>query len=389
MFLILYPYKFTQFYQKLYGIELLRSKLNEKIEVHDLSEVLNKNWNKAFLSKRQKGVKIFTSLFSWIRYFNILKKKENLTVFCMLDIHSLKSLLIHVILLIAKVKIIKIYTPGLLTYDGYKNWKINKKKFFKVFSQPKILIIYIKRQIITFILRNLSFKKNYILYSGYKKINPIKNNNDTYIKFHSFEYSKFLIQKKKFKKKSNMILYLDSAGPYYQNDDNLFGFDLNINLKVWFSEINNFFKNIEKRSNAKVFIIPHPKNKGFENPYYDKSLKFLHEIDAALNYVRSAKLIIANSATTALTYAIASNKKIILFYNDQILKKDFRRYRELNLISMSLNIPLINISKKFDLKDNLKSINKKAFENYKKKYLTSEEISKKRNYEILREIAGN
>ncbi len=386
MLLILFPYKFTKFYQKLYDIELLQSKLKKKIEIHDLSEVLNKSWNKAFLTKRQKGVKVFNSLISWIKYFNILRKKENLTVFCLPDIHSFKSLLVYFTLLKANVKIIKIFTPGILTYDGYKKWEINKKKFLKVFFQPKILIIFLKRLIIKLILKNLNFKDRCILYSGYKKINPIRNDNDTYIKFHSFEYQKYLSKKKKLKRGSNMILYLDSAGPYFLNDEKLFGYNLNIDYKIWFSEINFFFKNIEKKISSKVFIVPHPKNKGIENPYYDKSLKFLHEVDAVVNNIHRSKLVIANSATTALTYAIACNKKIILFYNDQILKKDLRRYRELKLISNSLDLPLINISKKFDLKDHLKSVNKKLYENYKNKYLTSKEISKKTNFQILKEI---
>ena len=56
MFLILHPYKFTEFNQALYDVDLLK-KLGSKVEIHDLSEIVNKEWNSAFLQKRQKGIK--------------------------------------------------------------------------------------------------------------------------------------------------------------------------------------------------------------------------------------------------------------------------------------------------------------------------------------------
>ena len=54
MFLILHPYKFTEFNQALYDVDLLKKKLGCKVEKHDLSEIVNKEWNSAFLQKRQK-----------------------------------------------------------------------------------------------------------------------------------------------------------------------------------------------------------------------------------------------------------------------------------------------------------------------------------------------
>ena len=128
MFLILFPYKFTNFRHKLYNIEELKSKLGQKVEVHDLSEVLNKKWNSSFLTKRQKGVKIFYSLISWIKYFNNLKKNEKLTVLNFLDTHSFKSLFIHYILFKANIKILRIFTPGICTTENYQKWSLTKKK---------------------------------------------------------------------------------------------------------------------------------------------------------------------------------------------------------------------------------------------------------------------
>ena len=168
----------------------------------------------------------------------------------------------------------------------------------------------------------------------------------------------------------------------------LFGYNIKIDKKIWYSEINDFFKRLEKKLNCKIFIVPHPKNKGVKNPMYDKSFKFLHEQDAALNYVPKAKLVLANSPTTALAYAVAYDKKIIMFYNDQILNKDFTRHRETKFISKILKLPFVNISKKFELSKCLKPVNKKLYDDYKIKYLTSKSISNKMNFEILKEIAN-
>ena len=62
MLLILFPYKFTEFYHYLLDIENLEDKLKCKVEVHDLSNIINKNWNKSFLSNKSKKVLCFIIL---------------------------------------------------------------------------------------------------------------------------------------------------------------------------------------------------------------------------------------------------------------------------------------------------------------------------------------
>ena len=52
MLLFLFPYKFTDSFNQRHQIDILKKKLNTKIEIHDLSNILNKEWNKAFLNKR-------------------------------------------------------------------------------------------------------------------------------------------------------------------------------------------------------------------------------------------------------------------------------------------------------------------------------------------------
>ena len=112
MLLILHPYKFTLMHKQRLELELLKKKINTKIEIHDLGEILNKEAGKMFLTKEEKKVKKFKSVIEWINYFNDIKKKENLVVLNFLTPDSLKSLLIHFFLYKNNIKVIKMYSAG-------------------------------------------------------------------------------------------------------------------------------------------------------------------------------------------------------------------------------------------------------------------------------------
>ena len=98
---------------------------------------------------------------------------------------------------------------------------------------------------------------------------------------------------------------------------NYLGITLRLIKKKWYNELNNFFTDIERIFKSKVCIIPHPKSKGFQNPYYNKKFKVIHDRDAALNYVSNSKFVIVNSATTAITHAVSNYRKILLVVNNK------------------------------------------------------------------------
>ena len=84
---------------------MIVKKFNEKMEIHDLSNILNKKWNRAFLNKSHKAAKIFNSVKEWNLYFErILKKEKKIYVINLLDVNSFNSILIHSILKKSKVK---------------------------------------------------------------------------------------------------------------------------------------------------------------------------------------------------------------------------------------------------------------------------------------------
>ena len=125
MLLILFPYKFTSFHNELLEMQILKKNLRKKILIHDISEIVNKGWNKDFKTKQHAKVTKFKNLSQWKKNFDKLQKNKNLTIFSFLDLNSFKSLIVHYLLLKSKKKIIKIYTPGVYGYQ--KNNKVEIK----------------------------------------------------------------------------------------------------------------------------------------------------------------------------------------------------------------------------------------------------------------------
>ena len=59
MFILITPYKFTQFSYINYELDIFKKKLKEKFEIHDLSNLVNPSWNNAFKLKRHSKAKTF------------------------------------------------------------------------------------------------------------------------------------------------------------------------------------------------------------------------------------------------------------------------------------------------------------------------------------------
>ena len=140
MLLILFPYKFTEFYNYLLDVKNLENKLNCKVEVHDLSNIVNKGWNKSFLTKKSNNCLSFKNLKDWQLRFNHLRRDKNLTIFNFLDLNTFNSLAVHFILNKSKSKIIRLASSGVIEHNHYY-----KKNIFNYINQIlKEKIIFFK-----------------------------------------------------------------------------------------------------------------------------------------------------------------------------------------------------------------------------------------------------
>ena len=81
MIIILFPYKFSDFFYKKYQIFELNKKLKNKIEVHDVSNIVFKKYSKFFEKRRKKFVIKFNNIAEWENYLiKKIKKKKSFYV---------------------------------------------------------------------------------------------------------------------------------------------------------------------------------------------------------------------------------------------------------------------------------------------------------------------
>lgn len=78
MLIILFPEKFISSFYKNYHVDDLKKKLKDKIEVHDLSNIISTTTNNTYKRSNNKSVKVFKDIKQWKRYLNnkIKKKKK-------------------------------------------------------------------------------------------------------------------------------------------------------------------------------------------------------------------------------------------------------------------------------------------------------------------------
>ena len=91
--LLLFPYRFTEYDYYKYEIFKLEKKYSLKVIINDLSNVVtNKKLNDVWKTKLEKKALKFSSLLSWIFYFNKIKK-ERIIIFNHIQTSNLNSLL--------------------------------------------------------------------------------------------------------------------------------------------------------------------------------------------------------------------------------------------------------------------------------------------------------
>lgn len=391
MLIILAPYKFTKYHYNHYELDYFKDKLDEKFEIHDLSLILNPQSEFIFKNKRHIEAKVFTSIKEWLNHFyKINKKYTDVEVFNLLDINSFSSVIIHLILKISKNKIIQLKSPGVPNIHN-ESKKIKKNLIKKKLDllQTRYIFFILKKKLFKFLVSLILFDQVYYLVRG-NKINfniELNSRNNFFLKYHSHDFSRLnLINKNK--KQLPIGVFLDAPDPYFDDDFSFFGLNFNYDKISWYKNLNKFLKDIEEIYSIKIIIVPHPKVKGFKNPYYDKHFAVNHDNDSIYKLIPKSKVVISMSASTAISVAIACNKRLILTYNNQIIKKNYSLYSSTRFIGKKCDANLINIDS-YDKKNFIKKVNKNKYKNYLYNYITSKKISKMTNYEIFNLLLKN
>lgn len=392
MFILITPYKFTQFSYINYELDIFKKKLKEKFEIHDLSNIINPSWNHAFKLKRHHKAKTFLSINQWERYFLSLKKKDNnIVVMNELDLNSISSLIIQFKLSKYCNNIIQFKAPGIpnrtIETKTLTNFDNFGKKIFKILN-IKISLFYLKKKFLNICFKLIKFKNIYVICCGNKKNYTLNLNAKkvVLINFHFRDYSRLLFYniKKKKNKKSN-IIFLDTPGPYFTDDFDLFQKKTNYRIEKWYEDLNNFLLKVEKKFSSKVVIVPHPKVKNSHNPYYNKKFNICRDMNAVHKLIPNSKLVISINGSTAIGIAIATKKPIVLIYNDQQKKFNNELFNDLNFISQKCGSKLININN-YDINKLYNKVDESIYRKYFYDYISTKKISKKRNYQILNNL---
>ena len=153
MIIYIPPYKFTNFFYYQNEFEILKKKTKIKIEIHDLSYILNKDNNKYFLKSYKDKVKVlkFHSISSWKSHMESLIKKNNkVKVFNYIYNETLSSILINYYLYKKGIDIIKIFTPGGFDIDYDTKNSITLTKIVKIFINLGKYFIFLKKNFSVF-----------------------------------------------------------------------------------------------------------------------------------------------------------------------------------------------------------------------------------------------
>ncbi len=383
--LVIYPRGFTNFDYHKWEFEELKRKYNVKIIINVVDPTVNRKVDTLF-SRSYRNIIFSRSIKEWLKFFSKFDKK-NTIILNQLDSISFKSLVINYFLSKSEIPILINRNPQL---SGDEKIPLSTKVLLNylktILFNPSYTFFSIKFILIRFLFSFLNFKNMTILNVG-KKINKHFYKKNKIIGFHSWDYSRYQkinLKRKNKKLKNKNIIFLDQPGPYFPDDHTLSGKDtmFNYDIKKWYADINSYLDKIEEIYKTKVVVVPHPKVKGVKNIFYKKR-EIDHSNDAAEKLIPTSKFIITCGMTTAISFAILSNKPIFLTYCEQQLN-DLRELADLEYTAKITGAHVINRN---DLRRSnlLRSMqtNKTLYNKYKYRYLATQEYEHERNSKLI------
>ncbi len=385
----IFQYKFTNHDYKSREYAELEKKFKTKVIIHDLSKIFYSDISHIKAKNFKNSIK-FSSLQKWLKILNKFKKKKNVTIVNELGFDTFKSLIIHYYIKKSRIPMIVDINAGVIDEAEFFSKNLNFAKIWikvkKVYDNVNLLSYFLKKKFLNILFFFIKFNKIIILLAGADRVVlPFRYKNNKIIKVHSRDYSNYLNYKKTNKiKKKKPIIFLDAPLPYVKGDEEFLNNDKKeIDVARWYREHNIFFDKLENLFSTKVIIVPHPKMKGIENPFFKNRLVD-HRLDAALKLTPSSLFIISGVfVSTAISFAIAESKPIFFIYSDQmksLYEKQVIFEKETAKLIGSGILDINNFKKESILKNI--HVNTKLYNNYKYRFLTSKELTKS-NHIIL------
>ena len=364
--------------QDFYFNQLLENKFS--VEYWDLSTIY-------FSIKKEVKVNA-----EYIRFFNSIKEVEN-----EIKIQNLKTTL-FISQMTFEYRVLKLYKlfSKYKCYTGFfargaTPFLENSLKFNRL---TRILKIFNRHSLINFLGNiyctqlkkyNLISCYSIIFRAGEQGITTIgrgyyyDEKKSKIIDVNSFDYDKYLINEKNGTKFENKYgLYLDEYLPFHP-DFNLFNIKT-IDPNNFYDVLNRFFCDIEREKGLEIIIAAHPKAEKYKSYNYFNNRKVIFNQTSTL--AKDAEFIIAH-CSSSINFAILNTKPVFSILTNDIINEMKMYSVIIEEISKGIGSNLFNIDEYSMKKFEIPNINKRKYNEFKYKILTSKKSENLNSSEIF------
>ncbi len=372
---VVWPYRFRDFDWQRFELEFLSEHL--EVHVHELIDALTPEFATAYSSQSEsRRVTRFSSLKQWRREYKKISKDA--IVFSHLRPVNLQLFLACVQLRVSRAKIVAFSTGGV----SFSSVRVNPDKW----DLPESI-----KQILHFARRNLLrvTMPNFVVVGGSEEVKRVRRDfpKSTKIIFaNSSDFSSTIRLVKNALVGLPSVIYLDTGFPGFPRDEIIEKTSEIVRSEDWYPMLSRFFDDVEKSLDLKVSISVHPKHIGRDHQPLFGQRETLGGQTAEV--VSRCELVIATNST-AISYAIAFAKPLVLITSDKI-EKSHNQYKSslIQNISRDTGATIFNIDRQYSAQE-IKAalvIDHKKYESYEQKYLTSRTDGKPNYQVILEEI---
>ncbi len=373
--IVVWPYRFRDFDWQRFELEFLSEHL--EVHVHELIDVLTPEFSAAYSNQSEsRRVTRFSSLKQWRREYKEISKDA--IVFSHLRPVNFQLFLACVQLRVSRAKIVAFSTGGV----SFSSVRVNPDKW----DLPESI-----KQILHFARRNLLrvTMPNFVVVGGSEEVKRVRRDfpKSTKIIFaNSSDFSSTIRLVKNALVVSPSVIYLDTGFPGFPRDEIIEKTSEIVRSEDWYPMLSRFFDDVEKSLDLKVSISVHPKHIGRDHQPLFGQRETLGGQTAEV--VSRCELVIATNST-AISYAIAFAKPLVLITSDKI-EKSHNQYKSslIQNISRDTGATIFNIDRQYSAQE-IKAalvIDHKKYGSYEQKYLTSRTDGKPNYQVILEEI---
>ncbi len=179
------------------------------------------------------------------------------------------------------------------------------------------------------------------------------------------------------KKYNKYSVFLDEDMPYHP-DYKYLDIKPYSNPKIYYKEINKFFKDYENKTNIKILIAACPRSDYTKrlNPYDNRKIISGNSALLVKNCVH-----VFTHMSTSVNFAVLFKKPIIYINSNNYNKLIVQKY--INNLSKELEAKEINISEELSESYNNIKINKKKYDFYRERYIKEKNTPKKFIWDIF------